>query len=273
MNKKHGINITLTVIFLLLALASLFPLAYILSLSLQTEQEAIRFPPAFIPESFYLGNFTAVLDLIPIGRLFANSFIFSLSSTILVIITSLTGAYAVVKIQPPGHRFFSILFLSIVLIPPAVRTIPLYTMLSSMKLTDTWAGLTLPVAATGFGLFFIQQYLLTIPDSMLEAARIEGAGEIRILASIVTPMAAPAVSTLFLFNFLFRWNEYLWPLVMTRKKWTTLPVGVSVFKTSENLVPWNLIAAVSVITLIPVLLIYLIFRRRIVEGLAIQASK
>jgi multiple sugar transport system permease protein len=160
-----------------------------------------------------------------------------------------------------------------ILIPPAVRTIPLYTMVARMGLVDTWGGLSLPLMATGFALFFMHQYMLTIPDTIVEAARIDGCSEPDILLRIVVPLAMPAIITLMLYNFLFRWNGYLWPLVVTRENWTTLPVGVSVFKSSEQLISWNLIAAAAVITLIPVLLLFVTLGGRIIKGLALQASK
>ena len=154
-----------------------------------------------------------------------------------------------------------------------MRAIPLYTMIASWNWVDTWAGLVLPLVATGFGLFFMRQFMLTIPDSVLEAARMDGAGEIQVFLRMVMPMSVPGMATLTLFNFVFRWNDYMWPLVVTRSQWTTLPLGVLVFKTSENLVPWNLVAAAAVITLTPVLVLFVALRRQIMDGVALQAGK
>jgi multiple sugar transport system permease protein len=127
--------------------------------------------------------------------------------------------------------------------------------------------------ATGFGLFFMHQYMKSVPASVVEAARIDGCSETRIVMQIIAPLAMPALVTLFIYNFLFRWNGYLWPLVVTRREWTTLPVGISVFKTSEQLITWNLVAAAAVVTLIPVIALFVSVGGRIVKGIAMQASK
>jgi ABC-type glycerol-3-phosphate transport system permease component len=272
-SRKNFQLVTTYVGLLVFFLIAVFPVLYVILLALQTKHEASAIPPTIIPKSPQWINFLHVAERIPIAKYFSNSLIFSITTTLMVIVTSVMAAYATTKLRIPGRRFIVALFMGGILIPPAVRTIPLYTMIARIGWVDTWAGLSLPLMSTGFALFFMHQYLLTIPDTIVEAARIDGCSEPQILLRIITPLSIPGIITLALYNFLFRWNGYLWPLVATRKKWTTLPVGIAVFKTSEQLITWNLIAAAAVITLIPVLLLFLALGGRIIKGLALQATK
>lgn len=257
----------------LVALLSVLPVVYILSLSLQSFREASALPPTIVPARPQWQNFVEVTARVPIFDFFRNSLLYSLSTTALLIVTTTPAAYALTKLRIPGASLITALFVGSILVPPAVRTVPLYTMVAGWGWVDTWAGLALPVATTGFGLFFMRQYLLTLPDDVIEAARIDGASEVQILTRVIAPLALPGISTLALFNFIFRWNEYLWPLVVTREKWVTLPVGLAVFKSSEQLVTWNLIAAGAMITLLPVMILFFALRERIMEGIALQAGK
>lgn len=257
----------------LFSLIALFPVIYVFLLSLQTNQEAASIPPTVIPATPQLENFATVAGRIPLGKYFYNSLMFSLTTTIAVLFTSLFASYATTKLRMPGRQFIISLFVGGILIPPAIRAIPLYTLIARMGIVDTWAGLSLPMMATGFGLFFMHQYMKSVPASVVEAARIDGCSETRIVLQIIAPLAMPALVTLFIYNFLFRWNGYLWPLVVTRREWTTLPVGISVFKTSEQLITWNLVAAAAVVTLIPVIALFVAVGGRIVKGIAMQASK
>ncbi|MCA1788469.1 MAG: carbohydrate ABC transporter permease [Thioalkalivibrio sp.] len=255
------------------ALLIVLPLVYAFLLAFQTAREASSIPPTLIPGQVNLDNFQSVFDRLPIMKFLRNSVVYSVTTTIMVLVTSTLAAYATTKIRIPGRNVIVGLFVGSILVPPAVRTIPLYTMVAQWGWVDTWAGLALPLMVTGFGLFFMRQFLLTIPDEVIEAARIDGASELQIVARVVTPLALPGLAVLALYNFMFRWNDYLWPLVMTRDKWTTLPVGIAVFKSSEQLVTWNLIAAAAVVTLLPVLALFFALRSRIMDGIALQAGK
>lgn len=257
----------------LFSLFAIFPVVYVFLLALQTNSEAAAIPPTIIPATPQFSNFGVVASRIPLGQYFANSMIFAVSTTAAVLLTSLFAAYATTKLKMPGRQLIISFFVGGILIPPAIRSIPLYTLIARMQLVDTWAGLSLPMMATGFGLFFMHQYLKSVPASVVEAARIDGSSEIRIVLQIIAPVAAPALVTLLVYNFLFRWNGYLWPLVVTRRAWVTLPVGISVFKTSEQLITWNLVAAAAVVTLIPVIALFAALGGRIVKGIAMQASK
>lgn len=256
-----------------LSLFAVFPVLYVLLLSLQTAHESSSIPPTLVPASPQVNNFAEVASRIDLGKYFFNSLLYATSTTLLLVLISTMAAYALTKLKIPGYQLITSLFVASILFPPEVRAIPLYTMIAAWGWVDSWAGLALPLVATGFGLFFMRQYLLTIPDAVLEAARMDGASEWQVFFRMVVPMSLPGMATLTLFNFLFRWNDYLWPLVVTRSEWTTLPIGVLIFKTSENFVPWNLIAAAAVVTLAPVLVLFIALRKQIMDGVALQAGK
>jgi ABC-type glycerol-3-phosphate transport system permease component len=271
--RRHAGRIAAHLGLVVLSLVVIFPLVYVALLSFQTIQEASSIPPTLIPASFDFENYARVFERLDVAGLLTNSTIYTLSTTAMVLITSTLAAYATTKIRMPGRRFVLALFVGSILVPPAVRTIPLYTMIAGWGWVDTWAGLALPLTATGFGLFFMNQYMLTIPDEVVEAARIDGAGELTIVARVIVPLALPGIAVLGLYNFMFRWNDYLWPLVVTRQEWQTLPVGVTLFKSSQQLITWNLIAAAAVVTLLPVMALFFALRQRIMDGIAIQAGK
>lgn len=257
----------------LVALFSVLPVLYILSLSLQTLGEASAIPPTLVPGAPQWANYVSILDRLPLLRFFLNSTLYAVSTTLLLILTATPAAYAITKLNIPGSALLTAFFVGSILVPPDIRVIPLYTMVANWGWVDTWAGLSLPVMTTGFGLFFMRQYLLTLPDEVIEAARMDGCTEWGVLLRIIFPLAVPGMFTLALFNFIFRWNDYLWPLVVTREAWRTLPVGLAVFKSSEQLITWNLIAAGAMITLLPLLILFLALRERILKGIALQAGK
>ncbi len=271
--RRHGGRIAAHVGLGLLSLVVVFPLVYVVLLSFQTIQEASSIPPTLIPADVDFENYARVFERLDVVGLFTNSAIYTVSTTLMVLVTSTLAAYATTKIRMPGRRLVLALFVGSILVPPAVRTIPLYTMIAGWGWVDTWAGLALPLTATGFGLFFMNQFMLTIPDEVVEAARIDGAGELTIVGRVVVPLALPGIAVLGLYNFMFRWNDYLWPLVVTRQEWQTLPVGVTLFKSSQQLITWNLIAAAAVVTLLPVMALFFALRERIMDGIAIQAGK
>ncbi len=267
--RPYGAYLGLT----LVALLSVLPVLYILSLSLQSLREASAIPATLVPSTPHWANFQDILQRIPLPKFFWNSLLYSLSTTALLILTATPAAYAITKLRIPGSALLTAFFVGSILVPPDIRVIPLYSMVASWGWVDTWAGLSLPIMTTGFGLFFMRQYMLTLPDEVIEAARIDGCSEWQILLRIIAPLAVPGMFTLALFNFIFRWNDYLWPLVVTRENWRTLPVGLAVFKSSEQLITWNLIAAGAVITLLPLLILFFALRERILAGIALQAGK
>lgn len=267
--KKNSVGLfkkTLTyLILIIISIIMIFPFVYLVSLSLQSTQEATSLPPTIWPDELKFDNFTNALNKAPLFLYLKNSLIFGVVSTGLVVFTAVFTAYAITKIKFPGRNFLTMFFISTLLVPPAIRVVPLYQIVADLGWVNTWAGMILPVAATGFTIHFMRQYFVTIPDAVVEAARIDGASEFGIITKIMMPMSKPAIGTIVLFNFLFRWNDYIWPLVITRPSHRTLTVGLTIFKTSENLIRWNEIGAASLLLFIPSFFVYLFLHKYLME--------
>jgi multiple sugar transport system permease protein len=201
------------------------------------------------------------------GRSFLNSLLLATSATVLALIFNVSAGYAFAKLRFAGRdRVFRVL-VGALLIPAQVAMIPLFLMLKGMGLVNTYVGVLLPTAASVFGIFLVRQYALSIPDSLLEAARIDGASELRLFWSVVLPGLAPILVTLAVFTFLGSWNDFLWPLiVLADDDLHTLPVALASLN-REHVQDSELMMAGSVITVVPVLVLFLLLQRHYVKGL------
>ena len=266
LSKNFFIHSILSVLTIIMA----FPFFYLLKLSLQPDVDVMQLPIKFIPTELVFANFIGVLKQVPIGEQLSNTLMYSISTSLLTVLTGAFAAYALAKLRLPCARWLTLFFISTMLLPPEVRAIPMYTMMADLGWVDTWKGMILPLSSTGFAIFFLYQFMITIPDEMMEAARIDGASEFQILWFIILPVSSTAIFTMGLYNFLFRWRGFIWPLVMTKGSVTTLPVGLSALKRSEFLLQWNLICAGTMFSFIPSLLIFLALRRYIMSAVAVE---
>ena len=251
-----------------LAVIMAFPFVYLLKLSLQPDSDVFQVPIRFLPSSLQPGNYVNVLGAFPLLTQFMNSVIYSAGTTVLTILTATLAAYALAKLRLPGARAIILFFVAAMLLPPDIRAIPMYTLMARLGWVDSWAGMIVPLATTGFAVFYIYQYMITLPDELMEAARIDGASEARILWMIAIPLSRTAISTMALLNFLFRWRGFIWPLVMTRGNVTTLSVGLASLKSGQGLMQWNLIGAATMFLFLPSLFLFLGLRRLVFGALA-----
>lgn len=260
-------------ILILFSIMMGFPFFYLVSLSLQSSQEAMRIPPTFLPAIPRFINYPKVLSRAPLLLYLRNSFIFAGLTTLGVLITASLASYALTKLRFPGRSFWTLAFIFTILLPPAVRIVPLYTFIAKLGWVNTWQGLILPLTMTGFTVFFMRQYLIQIPSEPIEAAKIDGASEIKIFLQIIMPLCRPVIGTVALLNFIFRWNGFLWPLVMTHGKNVPLTVGLASFQSSEQFVSWNIVAVAAMFLTIPSLLLFLFMQKYIIRGIAIGVGK
>lgn len=258
---------------LLLAAASLGPLLWMLSVSFMPQGQASSFPPQLLPRGPTLGAYRQLFALEGMGRSFFNSMLLATLATLLSLSFNVTAGYAFAKLRFRGRdRIFQAL-LGALVIPGQVAMIPLFLMLKYMGLVNTYAGVLVPSFASVFAIFLVRQYALSIPDELLEAARIDGAGELRTFVSIVLPGLAPILVTLAVFSFLGSWNDFLWPLIMlSNEELQTLPVTVASLS-REHPFDQELMMAGSVITLLPVLVVFLILQRHYMQGLMAGSVK
>jgi alpha-1,4-digalacturonate transport system permease protein len=189
-------------------------------------------------------------------------------ATVLTLLINSMAAYAFAKYNFRGRDGLFVMTLAMIMIPLQVILIPIYLVVSSLGLVNTYWGMIIPAAATPTGVFIIRQYMLTIPDELIEAARIDGAGEFRIFARIVLPLCRPALAVVAIFSILWRWNDFLWPLLIAQKEELyTLPVALALLN-GQLVVPYNIVLAMSVMSIIPVLFMFVFMQRQIVQGIA-----
>jgi alpha-1,4-digalacturonate transport system permease protein len=201
-------------------------------------------------------------------RYFTNSVIVTTVATVLTLLINSMAAYAFAKYNFRGRDGLFVMTLAMIMIPLQVILIPIYLVVSSLGLVNTYWGMIIPAAATPTGVFIIRQYMLTIPDELIEAARIDGAGEFRIFARIVLPLCRPALAVVAIFSILWRWNDFLWPLLIAQKEELyTLPVALALLN-GQLVVPYNIVLAMSVMSIIPVLFMFVFMQRQIVQGIA-----
>lgn len=256
-----------------LAAVTLGPLLWMVSVSFMAPGEASSAPPPLLPRDASLANYRQLFSQIRMGRCFANSLLLATAATLLALVFNVSAGYAFAKLRFAGRERIFQLLLGALVIPAQVAMIPLFLLLKNMGLVNTYLGVLLPSMASAFGIFLVRQYALSIPDEMLEAARIDGAGELRLFWSIVLPGLRPILVTLAIFTFLGSWNDFLWPLiVLTGDDRHTLPVALATL-TREHVQDSELMMAGSVITVLPVLALFLALQRYYIRGLLAGSVK
>ena len=230
-------------------------------------------PPKILPTRWAFENYTEAFQMYSYMRYFMNSVIVTTIATILTLLINSMAAYAFAKYNFRGRDGLFVMTLAMIMIPLEVILIPIYLVVSSLGLVNTYWGMIIPAAATPTGVFIIRQYMLTIPDELIEAARIDGAGEFRIFARIVLPLCRPALAVVAIFSILWRWNDFLWPLLIAQKEELyTLPVALALLN-GQLVVPYNIVLAMSVMSIIPVLFMFVFMQRQIIQGIAQTGMK
>lgn len=257
----------------LLAALTLFPLLWMLSVSFMAPGEAAQFPPPLLPAEPTLHNYRELFAGKGIARQALNSLLVATLATALSLAFNLTAGYAFAKLQFAGRDRLFKLLLGALVIPGQVTMMPLFLMLKHMGLVNSFAGALVPWLASVFGIFLVRQYALSIPDDILEAARLDGASEGRIFVHVVLPLLKPILVTLAVLVFLGSWNDFMWPLiVLTDRELQTLPVALAGLS-REHVQDTELMMAGSVLTVLPVLVLFLVLQRHYMSGLLMGSVK
>lgn len=261
------------------ALVMVAPFLWTVSTALKPSADVFASPPKLIPDPATVDNFKAVLTLLPFDRYLLNSIVVTGAIVLLNVIFGTMAAYAFAKLRFPGRDAIFAVMLLTLMVPFQVNLIPLYAMMVQLKEAtgiigaDTYFGLIAPSAVQVFGIFLMRQFLRTIPNEVLENARVDGASEWRILRSIIFPLAAPGMATLAIFTFIAAWNDFLWPLIVTSSDdMRTLPVGLALLA-RKNTVNWGQTMAGTVMAAGPMIVVFLVLQRRFIEGLTAGAVK
>lgn len=255
------------------AMLTLFPLLWMVSASLMAPGEASASPPPLLPVHASLGNYRELFASRGLGRYLANSVFLASAATLASLAFNVAAGYAFAKLRFPGRDRIFRLLLGALVIPGQVAMVPLFLLLKQLGLVNSYGGVLVPALASIFGIFLVRQYALSIPDDLLEAARIDGASEFRIFRSIVLPALKPIIVTLAVFTLLGTWNDFMWPLiVLADQDLYTLPVALAALS-REHVQDDELMMAGSVITILPVLLVFLSLQRYYLQGLLAGSVK
>ena len=255
------------------------PLYWMLATSFKVPSEVFAAPPQWIPSPWTLANYRDVFTLLPFARYFLNSVVVTGAIVVLNIVFDLAAAYAFAKLRFPGRDFLFFTLLITLMVPFQVNLIPLVRIMVSLHHVspvlgvNTYFGLIAPSAIQVFGIFLLRQFIRTIPDEILDCARVDGASEFAILRKIVFPLAVPGLATLAIFTFLGAWNDFLWPLLITQTdQMRTLPVGLALLARRQE-INWGDTMAGTAITALPMIAVFLVLQRRFIEGLTQGAIK
>jgi sn-glycerol 3-phosphate transport system permease protein len=263
---------TKVVIHLFLIVAVLlicFPLYYAFVLSTQTMEEVMVTPQKLLPSAHLLENYIKIWNRIHMGQLLFNSAVVALAVSLGKIAISIISAFAIVYFNFRGKQFFFWMIFVTLMLPVPVRIISTYQVISELGWVDTYMGLIIPLIASATATFLFRQFYLTIPDELVDAAKIDGSGPLRFLWSILLPNSGPSIAALFVVMFIYGWNQYLWPLMATNSdKMKVVVVGIaSTIPTGTQPPEWNLVMAVAMMALIPPVLVVLFMQRWFMHGL------
>lgn len=252
---------------------SILPLLWMISTSLKKTAALYVFPPQFIPDNPTLDNYRRFFD--QDGWLYIrNSVVISLSVTAIVVLTSAMAGYAFAKIPFTGRHAVFMSMLGGLMIPFEVTLIPLFVLIVKLHLADGYLGIILPMCASPFGIFVMRNFLVSMPNDLLDAARIDGASEFGIFRKIVLPLSRPALAALATIIFLTSWSAFIWPLIASSSPETrTLPVAVSMAKQLGFSANYGMMMAAATVTFVPALAIYLAFQRYFVQGITMSGLK
>ena len=267
-------NHTLTYIVLVIfTLIYILPILWMTISSFKSGTELFSYPPKLLPSRFTLENYIDAWNRGDFSLYFKNTTIVAVSATLLPVVINTMAGYAFAKYKFKGSTVIFMFFLATMMLPLEVLMIPIFQVIRTFKMYNNFWGLIIPCAATPAGVFLVRQYFLTIPNELMESARIDGASETRIFLKLMIPLAKPIMSVLAIFSFLWRWNDYMWPLVVIRdtQKYT-VQLALANFS-GQYAVDWGSLLAMSVLTMIPVLVIFLLFQKQFMKGMIAGAVK
>ena len=274
--QKAGRWIAYLGLFALLLVIGI-PLFWMVTGALKSTKEIRAIPPVWIPSSLHWENFTNAWNAAPFGRFYINTIITTAIGSSAELINAVMTAYALAFLKFPKKNLVFILILVALMIPDEVVILPNYLTIANVfgqSWVNTYQGIIIPGASVAFGAFFLRQAFMGLPKEVLDAAKVDGAGHLRLLTNMVIPMARPAILTFALISLVAKWNEYLWPLVVTNEdRMRTLTVGLTYLFDSEGNTQWGVVMAGTIFVLAPLIAIFIWAQRFIIEGITSGATK
>ena len=273
---KRTISLTLSYVALaLVTFLMIFPLIIVVIVSFTPNAVTQTWPPKIIPSAWTLDNYTSLFQRLPIGRELLNTIVFAGAVTIISVFFDSLAAYGLSRVDFKGRGILLAVLIATMMIPAMALLIPVYKLLGSMGLVNSYLGIIIPRMADVGGIFLLRQFFISIPKDLDNAARIDGAGEFRIFAQIILPNAVPAILTVGMFNFMGNWNDLLWPLIMTTRPETrTITAGLAMLTGhGSSVTPYGVVMAGALISALPLLIVFFFVQKRFVEGIAMTGMK
>ena len=277
MAKKNGklqhYNMPVFIFLMVFAIVMLFPFAWMVLSCFKTSAEVLAYPLVWFPASFQLDNFKKVFDMVPFGRYYINTIVTSVAQTAIQITMSVCAAYAFAKLKFPFKRTAYMLLQSAMFVPMSVLVVPIYQMISRSGMTDSYAGIILPQVLGVFTTMMLISFFQTIPDDLMDAAKIDGCGYFKILWHVIIVNSVTAIATALLYAFLSHWRAYMWPLLVTNKtEMRTVAVGLK-YLVSETSSAYQIMMAGALMSIIPLLIVYLLCEKHFVRSMTMTGLK
>jgi multiple sugar transport system permease protein len=251
----------------------LVPLIWMVIVSLESRQQATSFPPVLIPSSVHFSNYADAWNAVPFAHFFVNSLLYSVATVAGNLLFCSLAAYAFARIRFFGRNVLFVVLLATLMVPFQVILIPTFLIVKKLGMVDTVGGLIMPNLCSAFGIFMLRQFFRTLPIELEEAARIDGTSRLGILFKIVLPLSLPALATLGIIQFMWSWNDFLWPLIIIDSQaHAPLQLGLSQLQ-SAHFTQWNLLMAGTVMSQIPMLAVFLLAQRWFVRSIAFTGIK
>jgi len=263
-----------TLFLCLPALIQFFPVFYLICISFKVGGEVIQYPPKLLPERLNPANYQEAMEAAPLGRFLLNSFIVASSMTLLQVFTAILAAFALARLEFKGKRVVLAFVLGTMMVPGEVTIIPNYFTLAKLDWLNTYRGLVIPFAASGFGIFLLYQFFRTIPKELEEAVYMDGASRLRFLFQFVVPLSMPAILAFAIYAFVSAWNQYLWPLVVTQTTdMQTAQIGIGMFRSQNESTSWGVIMAATAMLIAPTILLFVATQKQFVRGITMSGLK
>lgn len=272
---KWVISISKLLVSILIIVIMLAPFIWMVSTSFKYNWDAIAYPPRFLPQKFAgFSSYVKVFTDIPFFKFFTNSVVVATAVTVGALFSSTLAGYIFAKFEFKGRDFIFVGILATMMVPFEVILIPLYLIIKGMGIVNSLWALIIPGLVSAYGIFLSRQFMTGIPTALVDAARIDGCGEFQIYWRIILPLSKPVLSALGIFAFMANWDSFIWPLLvlddLTKR---TLPLGLALFRQQFGIMNWNIVMAGTIVSILPVMIIFFIAQKNFIEGIALSGLK
>jgi alpha-1,4-digalacturonate transport system permease protein len=271
--RLKGANLFVWLVLVVGALVVAFPLYWMFATAVRPKKEIFGGGLDLMPSPFVWSNFSDAWNKLPWDQFYINSIAIVAIAVPVTVFINLLAGYTFAKYKFPGRDILFLLMISTLMIPIQVIMVPEFLIVAKLGWVNTWWGVLVPRAAEAFGLFMVRQFMVSIPDELIEAARLDGAGEFTIFRRVVLPLSWPVIAVLSIFTFMWRWNDFAWPLVVLQEQSAyTVPLGLNLMQ-GQYFTDWTGLMSMSLLSIIPMMLVFIFFQRYFIQGIASTGLK